>query len=262
MGEWFKEKLIGVGMAIMVFAGLKMLGDGNAPADLLLFPIFLIGYFLTTAGAFLAAMGLIAFTWLWWLVLPLAALAVVHWSGSTPERLTFTVTRDEDGLPTIAWREPRYESWRWLLKSYTVEARCWLRATPDRWVFCYQVTAPWYRSENSHYCEVLFRSIVGFSVTDADTLYGSGGTRSDELYSQRLVIRADLYPAQNGVALLPMTLTCASRSEVEGLHQTLVEAFGSGALEPAFDLIIARYSQYVPGAAPRGGDRGVPTSIW
>lgn len=257
MKEWLGEKLIGVGMIILVVTMATMVNNGSAPADPFLLVVVLLEKLATNLALGVVVGAGLLVTWLGWLVpVGIALFLIAHLE---PERLTVAVTHDEDGLPTVTWREPRYENWRWLLKAYTVEGRCWLRATPDRWMFCYQVTAPWWRGESSHYCEVLFRSVVGFSVTDADTLYGTGGPRSDELYSQRLVVRADLYPAQNGVALLPLTLTCAPRSEVEGLHQALANAFSSAMLDPAFDLIIARYSQYVPGRSHPS--HGVPPSI-
>lgn len=260
MKEWFEEKLIGVGMIILVVTIAGMVNSGSAPADPVWFVVVLVEKLVSNVAmaVVLGAAGLL--TWLGWLIIPVGVVWFMLAQLRKPERLTVAVTHDEDGLPTVSWREPRYEGWRWFSKFFTVQGWCWLRAEPDRWMFCYRVTAPWSRSESSHYVEVPFRSVVGFSVTDGDTLYGTGGTRGDDLYSQQLVVRADLYPAHNGLALVPLTLTCASRAEVEGLHQALASAFGGGALEPAFDLIIARYSQYVPGRRADAG-HGVPESL-
>lgn len=256
-----KDLLICIGMPVLLVTMAVMVNGGNAPADPLWFVVVLAEKLVTNLMLVVGFGFALLVKWLGWVLIPMGLVFSCWLAGQAePERLTFNVTKDEDGLPCVAWREPRYDSGRWFFKAYTVEGRCWLRATPDRWIFCYQVTAPWWRGESSHYCEVVFRSIVGFSVTDADTLYGSGGSRSDELYSQRLVVRADLYPPQNGVALLPLTLTCASRSEVEGLHQALAYAFSNTTLDPAFDLIIERYARYVPGRRENAG-QAIPGTL-
>lgn len=248
MKDWLIEKLMGVGMIILVVTMAAMVNGGSAQADPLWFVAVLAEKLVTNLVLVVGLGFALLVKWLGWVLIPLGLVFGCWLAGqAVPERLTVGVTRDEDGFPTVYWREPRYESWRWLFKSYTVESRCWLRATPEYWLFCVQVTAPWYRDDNSHYVEVLFRNIAGFSVTDADTLYGTGGTRSDELYSQQLVVRVDLYESQNGAPVLPLTLTCAPRVEVEALHQALANNFSVAALAPAFAVWVDRHDQLVRG---------------
>lgn len=258
MGDWLEEKLIGVAIIIVIVTMATMVNSGSAPADPLLFIVVLAEKLVVNLVTIVVVGAAGLLKWLGWLLIPVGVVWLMVIASRTPDRLTVSVTHDKDGLPTVSWYEPRYEGWRWFSKTFTVQSACWLRATPDRWIFCHRVTSS--RSEKNAYVEVPFGSVIGFSLTDGDTLYGTGGTRSEDPYSQQLVVRADLYPAHNGIPLIPLTFTCAPRSEVEGLHQALVSAFSGPSLTPAFDLIVERYARYEPGRRENAG-QAIPGTL-
>lgn len=214
MRDWLRETLSALGLNLLVLAVFLGLLFNWSP------------FWLEHPGA----MVVFFLDQMWWLLVPVIALAGLRHRFGEVGPLVVRSLWDDDDWPMVTWSEPRFASRAVLFKASRVRARCFTRDADGGRLFCYQVSKVHGFDNQADCIAVPLASIVGFSVTTAAQLYRAADQRalSD---GSHIILRAELDPPlPGGQAFIPLTFTAASPGEVEALHRTLSRVFAPGGL--------------------------------